>query len=401
VKTNRTIQHRFAPAAIATLLALAFTAPDGAGILAQSRSKPSDSSAGKVDGKLTIDGKAIQLKYAYARRDSAASPLVDLIMTNQPLSDDAIAAVLAVKYRGSDKLKGLWLILDSKGTYRPPQLLIDSGEVSASGGVMEMMTGNDVTTIESGRIRGKLECKINTPARTTSFVFSFDAPLIVAASDTAAAVTSPDQFRKDFERVMPGKWYIETWRTSGAETYSGALTVEARPAGAKFRGVFHLVFSRDGRKVDEEVTISRDGTKVLMEGQIAPGTSWASHKLTLELRGDRLVGGARNQRGTESNVMLRKAPESAGGKANPQPAKPPGKRVASPSPARAADDLALKHDWRVVQGNDTVNYASNDHAISCSCLGSTGAASAVSRPMGHGPRCGNRFGGHPAPRLRV
>jgi len=232
-----------------------------------------------------------------------------LIMTNQPIGDDAIAAIVGLNYHGSDKLKGMWVILDSKGTYKPPLLLIESGEVPSTGGVMEMMTGEEFSKIESGRIRGKLECRINTPARTTSFVASYDAPLIVASSDPGtAAAASPEQFRKDFERVMRGKWSIVRWRSSSGQSYSGILAVDERLAGGKFRGTFHLIYGKKNTQVDEDVTISRDGTNVRMEGHVAPGTRWSPDTLTLELRGDLLVGGARDDQGGEGNVVLRKMP---------------------------------------------------------------------------------------------
>jgi hypothetical protein len=289
-----------------TLGSAASSVFNGRQALAQSKSKTTDASGAHADGKLSVDGKSTQLKYVYARRDSSASPLVDLIMTNQPISDDAITSILGATYRGSDKLRGFWLILDSKGRYQPPQLLLQSGEVPSTGGVMEMMSGDEFSKIENGRIRGKLECKISTPARTTAFVASYDAPLVVMPSD-AAGPLSAEQFRKEFEKVMRGKWSIESWRNSNARSYSGILVVDERPSSGRFHGTFHLVYGKNKNKVDEDVTISRDGTKVRMEGHVAPGTSWSPDTFTFELRGDRLVGGARDDQGGEGNVVLRKA----------------------------------------------------------------------------------------------
>jgi hypothetical protein len=45
-------------------------------------------------------------------------------MTNQPISDDAITSILGATYHGSDKLRGFWLIPDSKGRYQPHKISI-------------------------------------------------------------------------------------------------------------------------------------------------------------------------------------------------------------------------------------------------------------------------------------
>jgi hypothetical protein len=283
----------------------------GTGALTLSGGRTDDGSSGKVDGKLTIDGKATDLKYIYARRDWPGCLLVDVIVTNRPLQKASLGEILNGKYRGSDKLRGLWLLFDRSGAYKGERLLIESGAVpAASGVVMSMMDGNQNTRIENDRITGKLNAKIDSPARSTAFSVSFDAPFMVTLPDvgTTGVVTSPEQFQSDFARVIPGQWSIERWRDSAVSFYTGSLVVDGPLAGGKFKGTFHIAYLTDDRKVDEDVTISRDGTRVLMEGHVAPDAKWVPDTFSLELRGDVLVGDNRDQQGSEGNVVLRKMP---------------------------------------------------------------------------------------------
>jgi hypothetical protein len=295
------------------LLIASFTASaalNGDTSLAQSRSDRAESSNGQV-GKLVIDGKATELKYAYARRDWPGSPLIDLIITNQPLRENTLAEILDFKYRGSDKLRGLWLIFDSSGAYKGERLLLQSGSVPAATGViMHIMSGNGDTRVENGRIRGKIESKIESPARTTTFAISFEAPLKMMSPETdiARAATSTGPPVTDLQNAMRGKWSIEKWRSSSGQSYTGVFSVEGPLEAGKLRGMLQIVVVATGQKVDEEVLISREGTKVHMEGQVAPGVRWIPDIFTLEFKDGLLLGSAGDQSGSLSNVVLRKIP---------------------------------------------------------------------------------------------
>jgi hypothetical protein len=281
------------------------------GVLTGSGTSADYGPTGKVEGKLTIDGKAADLKYVYAQRDWPGSLLVDVIVTNRPLREATLAEILNGKYRGSDNLRGLWMLFDSSGAYKGERLLVQSGAVpAASGVVMSMMDGNQNTRIENDRITGKLAAKIDSPARSTAFSVSFDAAIKVTlpVSSTTAAVTSPEQFQSDFARVIPGQWSIERWRSSGGSFYTGTLVVDQPLTGGKFKGTLHIADLTNDQKLDEEVIISRDGTRVMMEGHVAPDAKWVPDTFSLELRGDLLVGENRDQQGSEGNVALRKMP---------------------------------------------------------------------------------------------
>lgn len=317
IKKNHTISwkiRRYIRQALAILLALSFTvsiAIVGNNALAQSR--PKGNSEAQVEGKLVIDGKVTDLRYAYARKREFRSPapqgLIDLLVTNLPLAEDVLTRILEVKYDGSDRIRGIWLIFDSSGAYKGERLLLQSGSVSAASGVViQIMDGNQNTRIENGRIGGKLECKIESPARTTTFAVSFDVPLKPRSAETRAAKipVSPEQFIKDFQNVLPGNWTIERWKDDRGVSNTGTLSVVERLGEKGFRGTLHLVSGTNGPTFDEEVTITSEGTKVHFDGHVAPGARWLPDILTFDLKNNRLVGGGTDTGGNLIDVVLRK-----------------------------------------------------------------------------------------------
>jgi hypothetical protein len=320
MKTNQMTRQRsqlseyLRAGAIVTLLALSFAASISLycnNLLAQSRGKRAESPAAQAQGKLVIDGKVTELKFAYARRDWSTSPLIDLIITNKQLSEGTVAEIVEGKYRGSEQLRGLWLIFDSSAAYKGERLLLQSGAVpAASGVVMSMMSANDKTRIENARIRGSLACKIESPARTTTFTVSFDAPIKLTPSEIGFTeeATNTEQLSKDFQNLLRGKWSIERWRSSSGHSFTGDLLVDGGLEDGKLRGLMHIVTVATGQKVDEEVTISREGIRVRMEGQVAPGTRWLPDTFILEFKNHLLVGSAGDQQGALGNVVLRKIP---------------------------------------------------------------------------------------------
>src|SRR5262245_31194956 len=111
----------------------------------------------QANGRLTIYGKVTELKYAYARQRDFPPPSpqggIDLLMTNQPLTDEQAARIFEIKFDGSDKLRGLWMMFDREGKYLSERLLLQSGPILAPSGVfMKMMDGNQNTKVENGRI---------------------------------------------------------------------------------------------------------------------------------------------------------------------------------------------------------------------------------------------------------
>ena len=299
---------RRAQAALFALLFSGLVIGDGNSTLAQSKGN----SEPQAEGRLIINGKVIELKYAYARqrafRPPAPQGLIDLLMTNQPLAEADLKKILEVKYDGSDKVSGLWLRFDGSGEYKGETLLLESGSVAAASGViMQMMQGNQNTKVENGSLRGKIECTINSPARSTSYAVSFDVPLMPRFTETGAAETSAsaEQFLKDFQGVLPGNWAIERWKGDRGYTYTGTLSVHERVDEKSFRGTLHLI-GPNGAAFDEEVRITRVGTKVHVDGRVPDETKWLPDILTFNLRGNLLAGGGSDTGGNLMDVVLRK-----------------------------------------------------------------------------------------------
>jgi hypothetical protein len=296
---------------LAMLLTLSFTVAilfDCHSTLAQSKGN----SEAQAEGKLIIDGQAIELKYAYARqrtfRQPAPQGLIDLLMTNEPLAEDVLTKILEVRYDGSDKLRGLWLIFDSSGAYKGERLLLERGSVAAASGViMQMMQGNENTKIEKGGIRGKIECRIQSPTRFTTYAVSFDTPLMPRFTETGAGETSvsQEQFLKNFQNLLPGNWTIEKWKDDRGNTNTGTLSVHERIDEKSFRGTLHLI-GANGAAFDEEVSITHVGTTVQVDGQVPPESKWLPDLLTFDLRSNLLVGGGTDIGGNLMNVVLRK-----------------------------------------------------------------------------------------------
>ncbi len=297
-------------AVIVSLLAFAFTisvAPDDYSALAQS--KPIETQAA---GKLVVDGMSTELRHAYARkrtfRPPAPAGLIDLLVTNLPLEEDELTRVLEVNYEESYKLRGLWLIFDSTGAYKGERLLLQTGSVSAKGGVViAMFDGTQNTRIENSRIRGQIQAKIQSPARNTAFDVSFDVPVAPRFVDTGSVKTSvpAEQFLKDFQTVMPGNWTIEKWRDDSGGTSKGTLSVHERIDEKSFRGTLHFV-RPNGAAFDEEVVITCVGTKVHFDGRVPPEAKWYPDILTFDLKGNQLVGGGTDSGGNLMSVVLRK-----------------------------------------------------------------------------------------------
>ncbi|HEY7547458.1 MAG TPA: hypothetical protein VID27_21355, partial [Blastocatellia bacterium] len=294
MKGNRTINLRLTPQGrmiygiSAVLFALSLTV--SASTPAAQTTKTPATQRGTVAGTLTLDGKAITLGYIYAQRREARpsdaerfklkddetldAGVIDLIATNLPLTEKTINDLISDRYRGSNTTRGIWLIIDSSQKHDLVRnFLLQSGVVAGGAGTSMVMSSGDAR-IEHGRFSGKLECKIEEVTTLRMYSFTFDALLkhLPFEAPVKSAI-SPDQFVKDFQKIMPGQWKIERWWADNGHTTTGTLTVAEKFDGEEFRGVLHLI-SSTGVTVDEDVIITRQGTKIHFEGSVAPGTKW-------------------------------------------------------------------------------------------------------------------------------
>lgn len=200
MKTNQKTHHCWAPAdrllsaAIAMLLAPGFSASAAGNVDARAAKPPTEQATkkaianpnGAVVGTLTINDKVIKLKYIYVRheapppdgarlRSNGEKPkgAIEVIITNQPLPEDIVTKIQESKYEGSDKIRGIVLIIDPSGEADLiTRFLLQSGTVSPSG--LLVRRGNP--KIENGMVRGKIECR-SVHVDEITYSVSFDAPL--------------------------------------------------------------------------------------------------------------------------------------------------------------------------------------------------------------------------------
>jgi hypothetical protein len=125
-------------------------------------------------------------------------------------------------------------------------------------------------------------------------------------SKISEAKTSSDEFLKNFQNIMLGKWAIDIWRDDSGYSHSGILSVDQRLGEEKFRGTFHIVSGIDGRKINEDVTITRDGATVHLIGHVVNDVRWQDDTMNFELKDNFLVGSVVDKAGRKANVVLRK-----------------------------------------------------------------------------------------------
>lgn len=201
MKTNQKTHQYWAAsnrwAAIATVVSVSFAGPS-AGNADAGAVKPPTAQAkkiafaapdGTVVGTLTINGRQFKLRHVYARKRLAPplkdvrlytdsgepkGELIEVIMTNQPLPEDLLTDILKDKYHGSDKLRGIVLIIEpSEEHLWVTYFLLQSGTVPQSG----MTTNRGKPRIENGRITGKIEYKNEDVLDTRTYSVSFKATL--------------------------------------------------------------------------------------------------------------------------------------------------------------------------------------------------------------------------------
>jgi hypothetical protein len=269
-------------------------------LYAETRKVPSD---GTVTGTLTVNGTKFPLTHVYARKREAwpddakeldekevpSCGVVDILITNAALPEATIAAILQNDYHGSDKIRGVRLLIDTQGDKWEPLFLLESGVVHGYG-----MTQSSAEIEGGSRFHGKVSVKNEDVTQVRMFDVSFDAALKVqyARMEAENAERIPDAaFADEFLKMMPGEWKIERWLGLGCTTASGTLVVGERVSPRAFRGVFHIKTSK-GEDVEEDVTISTAGTKVHIEGGkvSVPEAVWVRDVLDLDVWKNLLIG---------------------------------------------------------------------------------------------------------------
>lgn len=275
---------------------------------------PSD---GTITGALTVNGKKFPLTHIYARKreawpadaetlemkdDELTCGIVELIATNVALPESTIAAILQNDYHGSDKVRGIRLVIDSAGEKWQPLFLLESGSVQGYG-----VTQSSASVEGGRRFKGQVSCKNEDVTQVRMFDVTFDVPLRVQYTRTEAegAERIPnDRFAEEFLKAMPGEWTIARWLGLGCTTATGTLTVGERVSPRAFRGTFHITTSK-GVDVEEDVTIAMSGTKVHVEGGkvSVPESIWMRDVLDLDVWKNLMIGN-----NATDFVVLRRSP---------------------------------------------------------------------------------------------
>ena len=272
-------------------------------------------SDGTVKGSLTINGKKYALTHIYGRKREAwpadakqlgaenvedlTCGIVELLMTNEPLSNATIASILQNDYKGSKTIRGVRLIIDGSGKYKwTHNFLLDSGSVQGFG-----MTQTNGSIDGGKRWTGNVECNNQDVNQVRSFSITFDSKVRpqFTVNEKADAIPA-DKLTDEFVRTLPGEWTVTQWQGLGCWSATGTLSVTEHSSPHQFRGVFHLE-AAPGGPVDEDMTISLDGSKVHFEGGnvSVPEKIWTRDAFDMELRKDLLVGTA-----PDATIVLKK-----------------------------------------------------------------------------------------------
>jgi hypothetical protein len=177
------------------LLALGFAASATSNAIARVVEQPAEKEKkkdlpirkGTVVGTLTVNGEVTKLKYVYARRRTAPPPVdvglyfnggdskdvIDVIITNQPLTEVTLTSIQEDKYHGADKIRGINLIIMSSGEHKWVTYFLLQSRIVRPGG-MTTYRGNP--QFETGKVTGQIEYK-NYGLDVRTYSVSFDAPL--------------------------------------------------------------------------------------------------------------------------------------------------------------------------------------------------------------------------------
>lgn len=261
---------------------------------------------GTVTGTLTINGEEFPLQHVYGRKREAwpadaktlgaddvkelSCGVVDLIFTNEPLSEEVVAGILANDYKGSDKVRGVRLVVDASGKYKwETMFLLESGAVRGYG--LSQSSGSMST---GRRFTGKVSLRNEEVHQVRSYDLTFDTAVTVQylRTETEGAKRIPEsRFREEFLAALPGEWKIERWLGLGCSSAGGTLVVGERASPHAFQGMLHIR-TASGHDIEEEVTLSATGTMVHLEGGrvSVPESIWFRDVMDLELWPDLMIG---------------------------------------------------------------------------------------------------------------
>jgi hypothetical protein len=283
--------------------------------------------SGAVAGTLTVNGSVTQLRYAYARRrqgraldatrlglhDDQAPQEVDyVLLTNLPLPDQKIDAIVDDEYKGAKNLNGILLGIDPTGAnHWESQFLTDTQLFSVFG---ITSSGGIKPEVKDGRIFAMLALSNQDAIAQRAFLVDFDTAL-GPAKNSAASTDKPAAGCgiPDFARTLPGKWVIEKWTDNAksatgtvTESHKGTLVVDERMSADQFHGTLLISTADDRPPIEEQATLNCTDGKIVLRGTVIPETHWVPDILTLLLENKRLSGTGEDKKGQRQTVALKK-----------------------------------------------------------------------------------------------
>jgi hypothetical protein len=261
---------------------------------------------GTVKGTLTLNGKKFPLTNAYARKREAwpvdakrlgadnvedlTCGIIDVLLTNEPLSNKTIASILQDDYKGSETIRGVRFVIDGSGKHKWANVfLLQEGSVTGYG--MTQSSGS----ITTGRhYTGEVHVSNQEVTQTRQFDVEFDvvvSPQFTRTELDNAHPVPAAKFSEEFMRNLPGRWEITRWLGLGCLTATGTLDVGEEVSPHKFRGVFKIATSNND-VIEEDVTISMSGKMVHFEGGkvSVPESIWIRDVMDVELWQDLMIG---------------------------------------------------------------------------------------------------------------
>ncbi len=125
------------------------------------------------------------------------------------------------------------------------------------------------------------------------------------------AETKAREFIVGYNDPLLGTWIVKRWEDASGDQHKGSLLISDRDNQTNLRGLFTIV-TPSGRTVEQEMTITLDGEKIHMEGEVTKGTMyWSRDVLDFTLEGSVMRGRGVSDLGPATeNIVLERALQS-------------------------------------------------------------------------------------------
>lgn len=247
-------------------------------------------SQGIVKGSLTVNGKAEELRYVYARQlplEEGTAAHTRVVLSEGALTDEVFGQI-ASDHWGGGAVGGVVVDIgtDSKWNARFMTAfgLQDTYGFTSSGGDVK---------VESGRARGRIALSNQSDTGIRAFRVSFNVPLEARQVDLT----------KNQQKQLMDRWRIDDWRGSKGEKYVGEMEFVRR--GKRLIANATIRYEKN-EPITETFDVVTDGDRVKLFGIVDPDARWIADNLDLKLDGDVLSGVGIDDQGNAASVRFRR-----------------------------------------------------------------------------------------------